>query len=185
LLIFDNAEDPAFLDAYWPKGAHGSIIVTTRNPDVVRLYAISKIELGPFSKTESREFLLRLVYNEDTEQAGLAKTAWHSNAANHIATTLGHLPLALDLVGSYAAATGMTLPRFLEVQTEFDRRFIFQDCTSLHWSAQAYQHSLNNTFTINLEFMDPASILLIDILTFLDPDGVPTAMFHPKLRERK
>lgn len=188
LLIFDNAEDPALLDAYWPKGAHGSTIVTTRNPDVVRLYAISKIELGPFNEIESREFLLKLVYNEDAEQADLAKSTWHSNAADQIATSLGHLPLALDLVGSYAAATGMTLPRFLEVHREFDRKFIFQGSTSLHWDAQAYQrslNSLNNTFTFNLEFMDPISRLLIDIVAFLDPDGVPTALFHPKPRERK
>lgn len=183
MLIFDNAEDPALLDAYWPKGANGSIIVTTRNPDIARLFAISRIELGPFNKTESREFLVKLVYSEDAEQVDFNESA--SNAADQIASALGHLPLALDLVGSYAAATGMTLPRFLEVHCEFDRRFIFQGSTSLHWDAQAYQRSLNNTFTFNLEFMDPISRLLIDIVAFLDPDGVPTTLFHPRLPERK
>jgi hypothetical protein len=178
LLVFDNVEDPGLLDAYWPKGAHGSIIVTTRNPDVQR-YAMSKIELGPFNETESREFLLKLVYNENAEQVD------HSNAADQIATTLGHLPLALDLVGSYAAAAGMTLPRFLEVHSKFDRKFIFQDPTNLCWDAKAYQRSLNNTFTFNFDYMDPVSRLLIDIVAFLDPDGVPTALFHPKSRERK
>jgi hypothetical protein len=183
LLVFDNVEDPVLLNPYWPKGAKGTIIVTTRNPEVARLYPAFRIEIQPFSNVDSRKFLIKIVYedadeNYDPSSADVA-------SADQVASALGHLPLALDLVGSYTASRGMTLPRFREVHGEYDRKFIFQNPTGLHWDAQAYQRSLNSTFTFNLEFMDSNTRLLIDLVAFLDPDGVPTSLFHPKPRERK
>jgi hypothetical protein len=183
LIVFDNVEDPVLLNPYWPNGAKGTIIVTTRNTEVARLYPAFKIEVQPFSNVDSRKFLIKIVYADaeedyDPNSADIA-------SADHVASALGHLPLALDLVGSYTASRGMTLPRFREVHGEYDRKFIFQNPASLYWDAQAYQRSLNSTFTFNLEFMDSSTRLLIDLVAFLDPDGVPTPLFHPKLRERK
>ncbi len=116
MLVFDNIEDPALLDPYWPKGAKGTVIVTTRNPEVARLYPAFKIEVQPFSNEDSRRFLVKIVYEDADEDSDLSSA--DITSADQVASALGHLPLALDLVGSYTASRGMSLPRFREVHSE-------------------------------------------------------------------
>lgn len=176
-------ENRALLNLYWPKGANGAVLMTTRDSEVARLFPASKIEVQPLSEVASREILLKIAY-EGTDE-NYKPTIADMTTADKVANALGNLPLALDLVGSYAASSGMTLPRFLDVHNEYDRKFIFRDSASPRRDVQTHQRHLNSIFPSNRELLGPSTCLLIDLLAFFDPDGVPTALFHPKPRERK
>lgn len=51
LMIFDNYDDPDLFDLfkYVPNSAHGSVIVTTRLPDLVRGQQMSQIRISPIN----------------------------------------------------------------------------------------------------------------------------------------
>ncbi|ABX02788.1 MAG TPA: tetratricopeptide repeat protein [Herpetosiphon sp.] len=92
LLIFDNCEDPALLTAYRPQASSGcQLLVTSRRS---QWQGTNLITLDTLPPLESRQLLQQLAaqpninnYLSDTD-------------ADQLAELVGHLPLALHLVGS-------------------------------------------------------------------------------------
>lgn len=105
MLIFDNVENPALLNSYWQKGANGVVLVTIKNLKIARLYPVSKIEVWPFSEVASPDYLLRIVYGGIDENYALINVV--VTTEDKVANGLGNLPLALCLIGSYAASSSM------------------------------------------------------------------------------
>ena len=94
LLVFDNCEDPALIEAWAPKTGGCRVLITSRRqrwpgPLQVQIWRLDVLA-RPSSITLLRQFASRLT---DAE-------------ANAIATELGDLPLALQLAGSYLAQFG-------------------------------------------------------------------------------
>src|SRR5271155_5285644 len=85
LMIFDNVEDVAMLEQYWPKGALGSIMLTTRNPIVAKTYAPYYLEVPLFTRKESEAFLLRMNSGDGQHNSLEAK------AVTKIASSVGDL----------------------------------------------------------------------------------------------
>jgi hypothetical protein len=177
LVIFDNVEDPTLLEAYWPNGACGTIIVTTRNPQVARKYGFSHISVSTLTRAEGQKFLTSKILGDahvspnDLEAAGL------------VTDRLGHLPLALDIVRSYIASTGTSLTSFLRDYTSFAPEFLFNHDTS-HWDSQSYQRFVDTTWTFALQTMNANARLLVDILSVMDSDGVPSIWFRMASKEK-
>lgn len=73
----------------------------------------------------------------------------------------------------------MTLSRFVETNKDFEREFIFNEAPH-HWDEQEYQQSINTTWTLKLQSTTDSARLLMDMLAFLDADGVPSVLFSPK-----
>ena len=69
MLIFDSADDPSInLSAYFPRGNHGNIIITTRNASL-RMYAPSNCyDMSSLSINDAMDLLLHVsghaAYNE-------------------------------------------------------------------------------------------------------------------------
>jgi len=95
LLVYDGFDDPEALRPYLPRTVNGHVIVTSRNPNWAN-YA-SRVTVPPFSRTESVNFLLNRTSQSDSEIA----TALAAEVADH--------PAALEHIGSYAEAVGLTL----------------------------------------------------------------------------
>jgi Tfp pilus assembly protein PilF len=91
LLIFDNCEEEALLDAWAPKGGGGRLLLTARRTSWSPARGITAVPLGLLSPAESLALLRR--HRPDLDDPGLTE----------IAEELGHLPLALELAGSYLA----------------------------------------------------------------------------------
>jgi hypothetical protein len=177
LVIFDNVEDPSLLETYWPNGACGTIIVTTRNPQVARKYSVSHINVSPFTRVEGQTFLTsKILHNAHISSNDFA-------AAGFVTDRLGHLPLALDLVRSYIASSGMSLASFLHAYNSFAPDFLFNHDTS-HWDSQSYQRSVDTTWTFTLQKMNTNARLLMDILSFMDSKGVPSSMLRTASEEK-
>lgn len=95
LLIIDNADDPDIeLIDYFPTGARGIVLITTRNPGYQQL---GNIEPGYFKfhgmrEDEASTLLLRT--------AGLTAFEAANSAAKQIVEALGYLALAISVAGS-------------------------------------------------------------------------------------
>ena len=105
------------------------------------------------------------------------------HAAELISDTLGHLPLALNLISTYVTVNGLSYSRFLATHPRFERKFLFRGQPS-YWDAQSYQQSINDTWTLTFSGLDPNARFVLDTLAFLDPDGVFVDFFSAKDRDK-
>ena len=111
MLVIDSVDDPSILiDDYIPGGERGSILITTRNPNLKKLGTVGD-GFSHFEGLEEHEAKTLLL-----EMAEESKP-WQSSAMESAATitkALGYLPLALVHAGT-AIATGLsTLPEYVK-----------------------------------------------------------------------
>ena len=104
LLIFDNCEDPALLDAWLPKAGGCQVLLTSRNArwgGGVRVVALDTLARG--AATE----LLCTAVAERRKVAVAVLMA--ERAADAVCARLGDLPLAVALAGVYVAENAFAL----------------------------------------------------------------------------
>lgn len=170
-MIFDDVEDATMLGNYWPKGALGSIVLTTRNPDVAKTCARCRLEVPLFTREESEEFLFFLNSNVDQNDA------FEKSAVTKIAHEVDGLPLILNLVASHTSSIASSYHTFLQDYAEIDRDFEFRSFDSCLRGLTVYQKCVDTTWLIELRNMQPNARMLMETLAFLDKDGVPLAFF--------
>ncbi|GAA5529858.1 tetratricopeptide repeat protein [Herpetosiphon gulosus] len=94
LLIFDNCEDPALFTAYRPQASSGCQVLVTSRRSQWQLGSINLIVLDTLPPLESRQLLQQLAAQPNINNY------LSDDAADQLAELVGHLPLALHLVGS-------------------------------------------------------------------------------------
>ena len=170
LLVFDGVEDGKVLNEFWPYNAPGSILITSRNPHSWS----ASLELKPFSIWEATEYLFRLTERDITPDEQVAATA--------IATRLGGLPLALSQMAGIIAYQDFTFADFLRSFEQHDGSEKF-----LNWRISDNQRSLSN-YEYNVASVWAFDRLgegahLINIISMLDPDAIPEALFTSPVTE--
>jgi tetratricopeptide (TPR) repeat protein len=162
LLVFDNAEQPADVERFFPKGGPGSIVVTSRN-EAWRDIA-SSLPVNVFDRDESIEML-----------RGRGPELGSENA-DRLAAALGDLPLAIELAAAWRAETEMSAENYLELlqdsrpglsDDEVSR--IDQDYPEL--VAAAWNVSLNG-----LRDRDPAALRLLQVCAYFAPEPISTVL---------
>ena len=93
LLVFDNCEDEAALEAWAPRGGGCRVLVTARRGTWPLHLGVQAIALGILTRTESVALLRRHRPDLAVDDPDLVA----------IAAELGDLPLALHLAGAYLA----------------------------------------------------------------------------------
>jgi len=96
LLVFDNCEEEALLDAWRPPSGGCRVLVTSRRPHWSPTLGVTALPLDLLPRTDSIELLRRYRPDLAPDHPGL----------DAIAAELGDLPLALHLAGSYLHAYG-------------------------------------------------------------------------------
>jgi hypothetical protein len=169
LLICDNVDDPDILDDFMPfdYAGTGAILITSRDP-LAKTYMYSKDEPGiilpPFTTEEATNFLLKLTHREkeDNERLG----------GNTVAERLGGLPLALTQMAGVIERRDLSFTEFLRIFEEEDARSkFFKMQVGVRKSRSQYQHTLDTVWA--LEKLNKNSAILLDVLSLLDPDGIP------------
>ena len=94
LLVFDNCEEEALLEAWRPVSGGCRVLVTSRRSHWSPTLAVTALSLDLLPRPDSIELLCR--YGPDLAPA--------DPELNAIAAVLDDLPLALDLAGSYLRA---------------------------------------------------------------------------------
>lgn len=110
LLIFDNADDPAVgLSNYIPTHGKGSILVTSRNPQIRMHATVGSAKVGPIELEAAKTLLMKTA--KDTDFRNTVTQA----SARLIAEYLCYLPLALVQAGAYISQTRCTVEGYLEL----------------------------------------------------------------------
>ena len=100
LVVFDNAGDPAAVEAVMPRGGGGRVLVTSRNPNWGALARVLPVDV--LAPEEAVAFLLSRSGDID------------ETMADQLGRELGHLPLAMEQAAAFVAESpGMTLSRYL------------------------------------------------------------------------
>lgn len=155
LLIFDNADDPAELEALLPAGP-GHLIITSRNQDWAT--EAQTVEVDVFARDESIALLKRRGRDLSPHDS------------DRLAERLGDLPLALEQAAVWQSETGMSVEEYLHL---FDDRL---EQLLASGSPQLYSTSVAATWSIvfdRLRVQSPASVQMLELCAFFGPEPIP------------
>ncbi|KAL9623533.1 MAG: hypothetical protein Q9160_002214 [Pyrenula sp. 1 TL-2023] len=164
LLVFDGVEDPNVLNSFWPYDGPGSILITSRSP-----YSWStSLPLKPFSMAEATAYLLQVTGRTPDEDEKYAVAA--------LAKRLGGLPLALAQMGAFIAHKKMSFGQFTRSYEEKEGQ---QRLLQWSLSDSRLQSSESERNIASIWALDSLAYgaELLNILSMLDPDGIPENIF--------
>ncbi|KAI9897353.1 hypothetical protein N3K66_007209 [Trichothecium roseum] len=181
LFILDNADDPELIfehlmDAL-PSSPSGSVLVTTRNHEVVAHLDISPkavFTLEALTPAEGDEFL----------RNGLAERQCRdSQSITRLLEFLTYLPLAIKQASAYMYQRGMTVTKYLQYCDESDTQFVqllskdFEDRTRY----RDLQNPVATTWLISFQHImhtQPEAADLLKFICFLGEKNIPTSLFY-------
>jgi tetratricopeptide (TPR) repeat protein len=156
LLVFDNADDPARIKEYIPRGGLGHVLVTSRNPNWRGTASPLSVEV--LEREESVDFLVKRTGKTDTE------------SASALADALGDLPLALDQAGAYIEAAGISLSSYLDMFNTHKTKLLCRSSPSTD-----YPYEVATTWNISIGAVRKtcqAGVDLLNLCAFLAPDDI-------------
>ena len=144
------------------------MIITTRNPELGRSFAQEHIEVPLFTEAESLDFMMDInPYADRANHEELMTTG-------DVATRLGHLPLALNHIGTFVRTTASSYRNFIRHYDDFDTNLLFEYDEPGLW----YQTPVRNTWTEVLIDMDASAKSLVEVLVLFDPDDIPIELLE-------
>jgi len=164
LLIFDNADTPELLTAYYPRKPKGHILLTSRAQLFDTLGIASTVALEKMQPEEALSFLSKRTARAEGDPA-------EQHAAEHLAAELGYLPLALEQAAAYLAAKQA---RFQDYLASYRRQRL-----ALLNKAQPktgdYPASVAKTWALNFQEVEkePVAADVLRVSAFLSPEGTP------------
>jgi hypothetical protein len=163
------------IELCWPSVAQNqsSIIITSQQPDLRNL-ATHGVAIKSLDAEQGARLLLTARYPDTEPPEG------ESAAASDLSTELGGLPLAIAHIGGYIAQSSYTLARFQEIAKQRYPQIWMAEAPS---TIRDYQKRLAIVWDFALEQLSQDAAILIDILAFLNPDGVPEEMLLAELKE--
>ncbi len=164
LLVFDNADTPELLSAYYPQTPHGHILLTSRAQVFDTLGIDTPLALEQLEPQEALDFLSK-------RTARAWQDAAEQHAAEQLAAELGYLPLALEQAAAYIRTKAA---RFQAYLASFQRQRL-----SLLNKADPrlgnYPTSVARTWALNFQEVehDPVAADVLRVSAFLSPDAIP------------
>jgi hypothetical protein len=154
LLIFDNCEDEALLEAWRPPSGGSLLLVTARRANWDPELGVRPLRLGVLDRAESVALLRRYLAND--LRVG-DRRAGDESGLRAIAQELGDLPLALRLAGSYLAhARRETLNNYLaQLQQPALLEHPSLQGAPLKVSATAHEQHVGRTFALSFGRLQP------------------------------
>lgn len=171
LVVLDDLQTPAHMNGLWPQGLAGRTIVTTRRRDAALAGQRRRIlDVDVFSPQQAKQYLEAVLHQQ---QLG--------DDIDGVAADLRGLPLAL------AQAAAFMLDRHLPC-SQYRRRFADQRrrLSELLPEPEAlpddHHDTVATTWLLSIEAANrlaPAGLArpLMQILSVLDPDGIPASLF--------
>jgi Tetratricopeptide repeat len=166
LLIFDNADQPEELLPFIPGGP-GDVIITSRNHRWGPI--VETIALDVFERAESVQFLLKRGPKRLSE-----------TDAEHLAESLGDLPLALEQAGAVLYEGMMAVSEYLHLLDARVTDILSQGV------ALEYPTSMTAAWQISvaqLRRQKPQALELLRCCAFLGPEPIPRELFKLGSRE--
>jgi tetratricopeptide (TPR) repeat protein len=174
LLVFDNAANPFDLEKYIPASRpEGHVIITARQPNWPSYIAADAIEVPPFTDAESVSFLRRTVPSLAGGNGGTeAEDERRVSEATRLATTLGHLPIAVEHAAAYLAETGQSVEEYLARFTENAHQLLSEQLTDSEMSAH-----VSGTWAMSSMLLTADAEHLFNLCSFFSPEPIAMSLF--------
>ncbi|HTK07740.1 MAG TPA: NB-ARC domain-containing protein [Ktedonobacteraceae bacterium] len=164
LLIFDNVDDPSFIQPYLPRRGNGSVLLTTRASAVGSFAAC--IEVETLGVVEGAQILLRRAQRET------CASEEEINEAINIVIALEQFPLALDQAGAYIEETRCSLGDYLQLYEQHRHALLARRGRQ----STGYPESVTTTWSLAFERVkrsNPAAAELLCLCTCFAPEHIP------------
>jgi tetratricopeptide (TPR) repeat protein len=164
LLIFDNADAPDLLTAYYPHKPKGHILLTSRAQVFDTLGIDSTFALEQMDPQEALDFLFKRTKRNQNDPA-------EKNAAEQLAKELGYLPLALEQAGAYLIANGARFQDYLASFQQLRLSLLNKAGPKLG----NYPASVASTWSLNFQEVEKDRVAadILRVSSFLSPDAIP------------
>ena len=161
LLIFDNAEDPAAIKEFIPRGP-GHVLITSRNPKWEDDFETLQVDV--FNRDESLAFIDKRT-----------RTRVDEEAAARLADKLGDLPLALEQAGALMYEVGISIDEYIELFDEQASQLLNVN------KAPDYPLSMTAAWRVSVSRLQDHQPEALDILrycAFFGPEPIPRDVFR-------
>ncbi|KAF2682646.1 hypothetical protein K458DRAFT_432621 [Lentithecium fluviatile CBS 122367] len=165
LIIFDNLEDVRIFSQIWPTASQGSVIITTRSPAAAAGRAKTIMQLKSFEKDTAVDILYELTGLQPLDNND-------AKAAREICQLISGLPLAMVHMSSFIQDRGYSYEEFLALYKKHAERIFLKDQSQVD-----YDHTLNTMWGMSLLSLSKNARVLLDLLSFFDPDSIPERLF--------
>ncbi|RYP09420.1 hypothetical protein DL764_001299 [Monosporascus ibericus] len=168
LVIFDNVDDVNNIRPYWPAAARGSVIITSRDPTACEEGLANKgFAIDPFSPSDGADFILFLSATELPVDEDMKRAAFTLSQA------FDGLPLGLKVAVSTMARRNYTPTQFAAALAKS-----VEEAEQQGIAIRKEVTSLADLFDMVLQSLHPAALALLDMVSFLNPKGIPVELFE-------
>jgi hypothetical protein len=174
LLIFDNADKLDILDDFWPATGLGAVLLTSRDTLAKsQTYTANQgMDVPPFSTLDAAAFIRELTpATSQVEQ---------DQYVEEVARTLGGLPLLITQMVGVMNRLRLTCKEFLRLCEENDLEHIDWTGNLKSQSAQVFKISTR----IGLDGLNASTLGLLQMISLLDPDGIPDQVLEKAFLQR-
>jgi hypothetical protein len=174
LLVFDNAANPFDLEKYIPASRpKGHVIITARQPNWPSYIAADAIEVPPFTDAEAVSFLRRTVPSlaEGTGVTG-SEDERRVSDATRLATTLGHLPIAVEHAAAYLTETSQSVEEYLARFAENAHQLLSEQLSDSELSAH-----VSGTWAMSSALLTADAEHLFNLCSFFSPEPIAMDLF--------
>lgn len=174
LLVFDNAANPLDLQKYIPaSGPEGHVIITAREPNWPSYIVADSIEISPFTDAESVSFLRRTVPSlAEGNGLGAAEDTRRISEASRLATTLGHLPIAVEHAAAYLAETSQSVEEYLARFMENAHQLLSEQPAD-----SDLRGPVSGTWAMSITLLTPDAEHLFNLCSFFSPEPIAAELF--------
>jgi hypothetical protein len=185
-LIYDNAEEEQLLRGYWPTGATGSILLTSRHWANIQHDEYRNGQTVPlFNPQERWDLLMKLLGLQWQNEFLEGPTGdLEREAGTRLMVHLGGLTLAIVQAASLIKETRVTGDQSIRTLLK-----VFEDSRAKLPPRQIGHrdnliHALDTVWSIALNAISRNARSLLSVLALLAPDAMPLALFLPSNQAR-
>ena len=176
IMVIDNFDDikPDGVTMEYIPRSRGTVLFTTRDKRLIGhpayLSPNAGVEIPAMSDQEASETLLQLL--GDASQIYL-------ETSRQLLALLGNLPLAIAQAAAYIRETSMELSKYLELfkKCERNQRDLLSEALPVAIRNEGHtSRAVMTTWEITTDKIQqesPVSIQLLELISFLDPEGIP------------
>lgn len=164
LIVFDNLDDEGVLGDFWPRGAVGSVIITTRDPMVsgIKVPRDGDLNVERLSEAEAVSLLrsktpARLL-DAETEETLV-----------RVVQVLSCWPIVIVQIAGKMERLNQTPSRFLSVYQNPNTRYHYYD--KLERVEDGYTIPLSSLWS--LKELHPPAARILSVISLLLPDSIP------------
>lgn len=165
LIVYDNAEDLDLLRAHWPSANRGHALITTRNHYFAFEPADGGLEITTWDDETGSRFLLHLLSTD----IGTRLKEDEVTSAHELSQRLSGHALAISHMAGMIHKRSLSIVEFMKIYNRYPDK--------MHGISG--NRSINALWDFSFKSLDAQSSAILGVLSFVNPDSIPQALFEP------